>query len=488
MRDASPDKMRAHFKKLERNNYLKNGTAGHGFDGFLEVGIGDGSQYLNSPQSVEVLSAMVEELGKDPKDLKSLLTADANYLDPRRDFTEGLWALPFHVNQTWGRYSVRSRILDTVRGKFPLHLQLNSLATRVLFEPAAQGKKPRAIGVEFLEGKSVYKGDPRYEPKKKGTLRQVFATKEVIISGGAFNTPQILQLSGIGDAAELKKHNISAVVNLPGVGYNMQDNQEIAIVGLAAQNFTTVLPDGATVPPCTFGAPGDPCYDLWLKQQGPYAQAGPNSNIFLLRTTHSPDRERDITIFAGPFAFRGFWPATPNQTWYEPPNTWGMHIVKMHPHNRRGYVKIRSADPTDPPEINFRLFTEGALTDIGAMSEAVAWGRRAFRRVKGSAAPVKITHPPCPEDLNANGSCSDPNADEEWIRSETFGHHVTSTCPIGADDDDMAVLDSKFRVRGVDGLRVVDASVFPRIPGSFPVVATYIIGQKASDTILNDPK
>ena len=481
--------MRRIFAKLERNQYLERGAKGHGFDGYLEVSIGDGSQYLSTPQSVDVLNAMVEELGKDPRDLKSLLTSDPNFDGPKRDWTEGIYALPFHVNKTWGRYSARNRILDTVkRVKAPLHLQLNSLASRVLFEKSSTaGSKPRATGVEFIEGKSAYKGDPRHTSRNKGTTRKVTARKEVIISGGAFNSPQLLKLSGIGPVDELRKFDIPLVANLPGVGTNMQDNQECVVVGLAAQPFipTSTGPPG---PACTPFHPDDPCYGPWTQGTGPYSNAGPNSNIMLLKTPHSPDGERDMTVFSGPFAFRGFWPATPNQSWPEPPTTWGMHTVKMHPQNRKGYVKLRSADPTDTPEINFNLFAEGAETDLGAIKDAIAWGRRALRRVKGPTGPMTLTGPPCPAAVNADGTCSDAKADEEFVRSNAFGHHVTSTNAIGADGDRMAVLDSKFRVRGVQGLRVVDASVFPRIPGSFPVVATYIISEKASEAILAEAK
>jgi choline dehydrogenase len=155
--------MRSLFTKLERNLYLPNGTSGHGFDGYLETNIGDGNQYPTSPQAVDVLNAMVEEMGKDPADLKSMLTADPNYLDPERDTTTGLWALPFHVNTTWGRYSSRNRILDTINSvnpdgskKSPLTLQLNSLATRVLFETAAT-ESLSLLASSFWKGKAYIK-------------------------------------------------------------------------------------------------------------------------------------------------------------------------------------------------------------------------------------------------------------------------------------------------------------------------------------------
>ncbi|KAG6364627.1 hypothetical protein INS49_006230 [Diaporthe citri] len=463
------------FVKLENNTYLPRGTKGHGFDGYLQTAIGDGTQYTSGEQAVAVLNATISELGKDPAQLQELVTADANYEDPSRDTTEGLWALPFHANKTFGRSSARDRIVATVNENFPLHLQLNSYATRILFDKSNSTGTPKAVGVEFLEGKSVYKGDPRWTASNQGTPKSVYARKEVIL----------LLLSGIGNATHLAEHNISVVADLPGVGTNMQDNLEMAVTGLAAENFTYAPRDGLTSANCTFGAVfPDPCYDAWLQGKGPYTNAGPNSNIAVLKTPHSPDGERDEIAFSGSFAFRGFWPATPGQTWTEPPNTWGIHSVRMHPQNRAGYVKLRSSDPTEMPEINFRYFTTGAETDIGGIKDFVAWGRRVLQRVAEPTGPVNITSPPCPTGYVADGTCSDAQADEQFIRDNTFGHHVTSTCPIGPDDHKLAVLNSNFQVRGVDSLRVVDASAFPRIPGAFPVIATFILSEKASEAIL----
>ena len=120
---------------------------------------------------------------------------------------------------------------------------------------------------------------------------------------------------------------------------------------------------------------------------------------------------------------------------------------------------------------------------MGAMKEVIAWARTIHNN---TAAPLKSLEPPCPNGPDATGSCG--QSDEDWIYAQTFGHHPTSTNKIGTDSDKFAVLDGRFRVRGVANLRVVDASAFPRTPGIFPVVSTFIIGQKASDTILEDVK
>lgn len=116
------------------------------------------------------------------------------------------------------------------------------------------------------------------------------------------------------------------------------------------------------------------------------------------------------------------------------------------------------------------------------MKHTIAWARKILASAKGVT--VKTIEPPCPAGPDANGSCG--QADDEWITGQTFGHHPTSTAAIGADGDAMAVLDGKFNVRGVKGLRVVDASVFPRIPGIFPVVSVFMVSEKASDVIKED--
>jgi choline dehydrogenase len=149
-----------------------------------------------------------------------------------------------------------------------------------------------------------------------------------------------------------------------------------------------------------------------------------------------------------------------------------MSMVKNHPQNRRGYVKLLSADPQDTPEINFNLFEQGKETDMGAMKWTIAWARSILSTAKANGVAITPTEP----------ACSTESCDEEWITGQTFGHHPTSTVAIGD------VLDARFRVKGVQGLRVVDASVFPRTPGIFPVVSVFMVSEKASDVIKEDAK
>lgn len=436
--------MRSVFTRIEHNNYLTKGTAGHGFDGFFQVSMAK-AQNVQNP-GLAVLNAAAATFNQQSSQVTTLLNTDPNGADPNRDQATGIFGLPSHTKTNGQRFSSRDYIQDTINGKFNLTLSINSLVTRVLFSSTKCDGKPRATGVEFLTGKSIYKADPRYNANNKGTLKQATARKEVIISGGAFNTPQILMLSGIGPADQLKKFNISVVVDAPGVGNNLQDNQEMPTVG-----------------------------------QFPSGGSGSGGGCIMLKTNHAPYNERDILVFHGPFVFRGFWPSNQTNTALpnDPVGVYGMSMVKMHPQNTAGTVKLTSSDPQDMPDINFNLFKIGRETDLGAMKDVVAWARGVYNAIKSPTGPVKLLEPP-PGKTEAE--------DEDWITAQTFGHHPTSTSKIGGDNDPMAVLDSKFRVRGVAGLRVVDASTFPRIPGVFPVVATFMVGQKGSDTILEDAK
>lgn len=159
--------------------------------------------------------------------------------------------------------------------------------------------------------------------------------------------------------------------------------------------------------------------------------------------------------------------------------------------SREGYVRITSSDPTDVPDINIRQFEtpNGGDADVGAMMDTVAWVRRTFASLPAPYGPVTPFEPPCEAGWNSTtGYCIDPEEDRRWIREQSFGHHAVGTCKIGTEDDELAVVDSSFRVFGVQGLRVVDASVFPLSPGGFPVLPTVMVGQKASEAILRDAR
>ena len=184
--------------------------------------------------------------------------------------------------------------------KYPLTIRTNCLVTQLIYAPTAPGQlQPKVIGVQFLDGQSLYKADPRFA-NGQGTPGQVTVSREVILSAGAFNTPQLLKLSGIGPKAELHKLNIRVVVDLPGVGTNLQDRYEIGVISAFPTDFTATTG-------CTFDRPGgDPCLDRW--------ETGVESGYVAARAGYNHATRRteiaDGWTFSGATGEAHSWPRT----------------------------------------------------------------------------------------------------------------------------------------------------------------------------------
>ncbi|KAF4630081.1 hypothetical protein G7Y89_g8062 [Cudoniella acicularis] len=474
--------MRQYFIKLENDHVVPVGTPGHGFDGFLDITI-NGPQYAeNQSQAVEVLEATAQVLGQDPSKLIEILTtSDLNNDDPDRDQQVGLFGFPAHRNLAGRRVSARNAVVNVWNATYangsqiyPLTVSLNSFVTKVLFDTTKT--VPRATGVQYLVGQSMYGADPRYNASSQGVTKKAYARKEVIVSGGTFNSPQLLMLSGIGPKAQLESFDIPVIVDLPGVGSNLQDNTEFGVAATSTkENFTSLAPT------CTYGAPGDPCLAAWYQGEGPYTQ-GP-LDALMYKTSAAALNERDLFMFGNPGGlYQGYWPGeTVNVVPSAPPSTMDFSMVKMHPQNRLGTLELTSNNPRDTPAINFRFFEgEGADADLQALAEGVALGRKIFDSMAANGSNLAPWDEILP--CNATRACNV----KDVINAQAWSHHATSSCSIGSDSDPLAVLDSSFRVRGTLGLRVVDASAFPRTPGGFPVIPTFMLGEKASDVILAD--
>jgi len=152
-------------------------------------------------------------------------------------------------------------------------------------------------------------------------------------------------------------------------------------------------------------------------------------------------------------------------------------VLKAHTRNRMGEVTLRSKDPRDPPQVNFNYFGQGAEEDLTAVVDGI-------RFVRGLSARLKREGLIEQEELPGEHLETDEQL-KEYIRSNAWGHHASCSCAIGPLEQD-GVLDSNFRVHKTHALRVVDASVFPRIPGFFIACPTYMIGEKAAEVILAD--
>jgi len=492
--------MRKYFQKIERCEYLNRpwyrrwNFNKHGFDGWLPTSIADATLLLRDSQLLRVaLSAFqtcfssnvwytttwrrrirswAESFG-DPTGLKRVgimhrtLSWLSSLLDPNSwlnmlNGTEGPIFLPMTVKDGV-RAGTREHIRDAEQ-RMPkrLKVQLNALATRVLLNGN------RAVGVEFLEGEHLYRADPKSNTPGPSTRRQVHARREVILAGGAFNTPQLLMLSGIGDPKELARHKIGINVALRGVGKNLQDRLEVGVVHQTYKNFDILKNANFKLTDREFAD--------WRNGHGLYATNGVLAAVLKRSNLGQPDP--DLFIFGIPARFSGYRPQYSKAG--KEKNFFSWVILKGHTKNRAGQVQLMSKDPLEPPLINLNYF-DSNTPDVAEDAHAVAAGIEFVRKITGRTASLMTEKIPGPH-VETRAQLT------QFVRDHAWGHHACGTCKIGADDDGEAVLDSRFRVRDTQGLRVVDASIFPKIPGLFILSAIFMAADKAADVIIADAR
>lgn len=257
----------------------------------------------------------------------------------------------------------------------------------------------------------------------------------------------------------------------PSKGTNLQDRYEIGTTIKFADNFT-ITED------CTWGkTPDDPCLTRWQSAspfRGLYGSTGLALAAVRKSTTATADDPADLMVLGAPGNFRGYFRGYSDEVTADARH-WTWLALKAHSRNRAGTVLLASADPRDPPAVNFNSFAQGGDDDVQTVYEAVEFARGVYDALPATLGDYEDVRPPAGEDET-----------KQFIRDEAWGHHASCTCPIGADDDEMAVLDGGFRVRGVRNLRVVDASAMPRIQGFFIVSSVYMMSEKAADVILAD--
>jgi choline dehydrogenase len=421
----------------------------------------------------------LKQLFSNIEQLKSLLRRNVNDEGPG---VEGVY--PFPLAMDGGkRRGVREYLRETQEQGFPLTIETGTFVTNLVYDDRVdENGQPIVVGVEFVRGDHLYRADPNAPASGELPAKQtMLASREVIVSAGVFNTPQILKLSGIGPRAELESLGVPVKVDLPGVGENMQDRYEVGVVHRTRGEFS-VLKE------CTLGQDPatDPCLEEWQNGEGPYRSNG--GAVTIIKRSSRELLDPDLFIFGVPGKFGGYEPgystdALADRSLF----TW--LVLKGHTKNKAGTVKLRSTDPRDTPRIEFHYFDEGhtangeAAHDLDAMVRGVNFVRDIGRKARVlMGAPFFGRY----DEISPGPDAATADEVAEWVEDEAWGHHASCTAKMGGDDDPMAVLDSHFRVRGVSGLRVVDASVFPSIPGFFIVLPTFMISEKATDVILGD--
>lgn len=320
-----------------------------------------------------------------------------------------------------------------------LQVITGALATRIIVE------RGRAIGVEY---------------RRRGEQIEIHAEREVLLSGGAFNSPHLLMLSGIGPADELKAAGVTPLHDLPGVGRNLSEHPNARNVYRAkgTESFLRYL---------RFDRAGLAALQWFLFKSGPFVNNGSSANIFF---RSRPELERPdlqlICVSVNPDAKLWFPGLTPPQV-----HRYAARGGILHPKSR-GWVKLRSADPTAAPRIFFNMFAE--KEDLDGMIRMIRVSRDIYSR------------PPLRDLIDCElfpgpEVTSDAALGDAIRASATHRSHPVGTCAMGTGPD--AVVDARLRVYGIDGLRVVDASVMPDEPTGNTNVPTMMIGEKAADLI-----
>ena len=473
----SPEAMHKIFQKLEncRHRPVQRALStfgidrtGHGFDGWLSTEKAIPRAAMRDDDIMEMVRKSLRESWASPNDFLKRLrwlansAADPNDRDRIDDDAVGMVYTPL-TTRNGVRVGTRERVLEVAqRHPDRLKIELDALAAKVLLDD-----DNRAIGVEYLKGARLYRAHAK-PSNAPGDVRQAFAACEVILAGGAFNTPQLLMLSGIGDPQALTPHGIPTKVALPGVGRSLQDRYEVAVVN--RMDFDS----WESMSRCRYEK-DDPLWQTWkARGDGLYATNG--AAMAVIRKSSDAQPLPDLFCMALLGKFNGYYPGYAADL-AQCRNHLSWAVLKAHTSNRAGRVTLASPDPRDMPVIDFNYFEEGGKEDLSAVVEGVKFVRKLCEplHAAGRIAAEEIPGP----DVQSDAEIA------QFVRDNCWGHHASCSCPIGSADQG-GVLDSRLRVHGTKGLRIADASVFPRIPGFFIASAVYMIGEKAADMLLED--
>jgi choline dehydrogenase len=389
------DDVLPYFKKSE--DFEEGESDYHGAGGELRIRVCPDEDMVS-----EEFMAAATEIGYDGPNW--------DYNGERQEDGAGL--LHFHINEDGTRASAATAFIDPVRDRENLTVADGAQVTRVIIENG------RAVGVEYV---------------KDGQTQQAHATKEVVLSAGAFLSPKLLMLSGIGPADHLREHGIEVVADLPGVGQNLQDHVQLPVIyRTKVSNPQTVLLTGNV---------------LFVKTREGMGYAPPDLQLNFVPAVPGP-LAPILPDFGGPVCI--FLP------------------ILVQPFSL-GEVKLRSADPLDKPIVNPNYLQQEA--DMEVLRQAVKLIR-------------ELAAAPAFSDLNEFELAPGDGDLDEYIRANCSTlWHPAGTAKIGRDA--MAVVDPQLRVYGVEGLRVADASVMPTVTSGNTVAACFMIGEKAADMILS---
>lgn len=363
--------------------------------------------------------------------------------DPAARDYEGISKVELSVGRG-ERMSTARTYLKQATGRPNLEVETGAATRRVRIE------KRRAVGVDYV---------------RDGRLQTVYARREVILSGGAYNSPQLLMLSGIGRPDDLREVGVDPIHELMGMGRNLSEHPIVHMafkVNLAESFLSHLRYDHAVMQVLRWQ----------LFRTGPFATNAVPANIFF-KTPNLNSARPDIQLICSAVGLDA-------QLWFPGITPPPIHRLSTSPNAlhplSRGWVKLRSGNPEDPIRIQFNHYS--VRSDLDTMIEGVKMARDIYHsKPLGDIVIGDIK--PGPE-VRTDAEI------EDWIRRTTdVNQHPLGTCAMGSDDT--CVVDPELRVRGMEGLRVVDASVMPDETGGNTNLPTIMIAEKAADMIRGRP-
>ena len=342
------------------------------------------------------------------------------------------------------RASVSKYYLDPAKNRKNLSIFSNSFVEKIIFE----GKK--AVGIKVRINKST--------ARESGKVEIIYANKEVILSGGSINSPQLLMVSGVGPAEHLKEKGIEVLHSLEGVGKNLQDHLE-TYIQQECKTPDTLYTYTKLIPKILAGI------QWFLSRTGPCSQSYLEAGGFAKSSNERKFANVQFHFFPSFVIDHGL--VNPSSHGYQ------LHASPNHPKSR-GLITLNSSNPYDYPKILFNYLENE--DDLKQTRECIHVARKILSQTSLSKHAGKEVSPG-----------SDKQSDDElneYIRSNAeTAYHPCGTCKMGIDGN--SVVDENLKVKGIQNLRVVDASVMPEIPSANLNAPTLMIAEKASDLIIN---